>query len=165
MPEYAASGGTHHFCLSVGSRLVASADSRRNRPRFPIEIAYRSEMKSPGVKRPLLAPIGPLLSALGRSGSDADGEACDALCARGDEIKGGAAFDPGDRAAGRAVPSTVRLTIKRFQAAGLSWPLADESRIRFWRSGCLQAPEPHQARGGARSRTGRPFTASSSASM
>ncbi|MGY3146594.1 transposase [Bradyrhizobium sp. USDA 3397] len=25
-----------------------------------------------------------------------------------------------------AVPSTVRLTIRRFEAAGLSWPLADE---------------------------------------
>src|ERR1700739_1412762 len=71
-----------------------------NPPPFRFEIAHHSGMKSPEVKRPLLALIDPLLSAFGRSGSDADGEACDAPRARCDEAEGSGAFDPGDRAAG-----------------------------------------------------------------
>ena len=64
-----------------------------------------------------------------------------------------------------AVPSTVRLTIRRFEAAGLSWPLADDVTDTVLEDGYLPVPEPNQARGGARNRIGGPFTASSSASM
>jgi hypothetical protein len=45
-------------------------------------------MMSPGVMRPLLAPIRSRLSVL-QGDQDADGEACDAPCARCDEIEVG----------------------------------------------------------------------------
>ena len=38
-----------------------------------------------------------------------------------------------------AAPSTVRLTIRRFEAAGLTWPLDDDSPTRCWRRGCSPA--------------------------
>lgn len=65
-----------------------------------------------------------------------------------------------------AAPSTVRLTIRRFEAAGLSWPMPDELRTRPWRPAC--SPRPATATGrvtaASLSPTGRRCTASSSAS-
>jgi transposase len=65
-----------------------------------------------------------------------------------------------------AAPSTVRLTIRRFEAAGLTWPLPDdvtdavlEARL-FAGAGCGSP----RASGAWPSRTGRRCTASASAS-
>jgi hypothetical protein len=58
---------------------------------------------------------------------DADGEVCDAPCARCDQIEVGRDADPRDCAAGGNGPfDGVRLTIRRFEAAGLTWPLPDD---------------------------------------
>jgi hypothetical protein len=65
-------------------------------------------------------------------------------------------------------PSTVRLTIRRFEAAGLSWLCPAASLILSWRLGCSPVREPVPVSGGAIAdkprRTGRRCTASSGAS-
>ena len=64
-------------------------------------------------------------------------------------------------------PSTVRLTIRRFEAAELTWPLSADVTLS-WRPGCSPAREPVPAPGGAiagrPSRTGQRCTANSGAS-
>src|SRR6201995_1829 len=67
-------------------------------------------MMSPGVTRPLLAPLPSRLSALRR------GSWMPAAGVRSRQVA---------RPVGTA-PSTVRLTIRRFEASGLSWPLPDD---------------------------------------
>jgi hypothetical protein len=57
---------------------------------------------------------------------DADGEVCDAPCARCDQIEVGRDADREIARRMGTAPSTVRLTIHRFEAAGLSWPLPDD---------------------------------------
>ena len=71
------------------------------------------------------------------------------------------------RRVGRA-PSTIRLTIHRFDAAGLSWPLPEgitdtELEARLFASAGA-GPAPGGAIGGKPSRTGRRCTANSGAS-
>jgi len=63
-------------------------------------------------------------------------------------------------------PSTVRLTIRRFEAAGLTWPLPDDVTDIYRKLGCTPAPgaAPGRGIGGKPSRTGQRCTASSSAS-
>src|SRR6266581_83880 len=83
-------------------------------------------MMSPRVTRPLLAPIRSRLSAL-RRGTWMPTERLAMRHVR-DVIRLKAAGMPSREIARRvgAAPSTVRLTIRRFEAAGLSWPLSDD---------------------------------------
>src|ERR1700693_811690 len=81
---------------------------------------------SPGVTRPLLAPIRSRLSALRRgtwmpTERLAMGHVRDVIRLKGT----GMPIREIARRMGTA-PSTVRLTIHRFEAAGLSWPLPDD---------------------------------------
>jgi hypothetical protein len=86
---------------------------------IPIEIAHHSGMKSPGVRRPLLALIGPLLFGFWREWI---GMPMGRLAMRYvREVMRLKAAGLSVREIGRrigAVPSTVRLTIRRFEAAG-----------------------------------------------
>src|SRR5260221_12211001 len=81
-------------------------------------------MMSPGVTRPLLVPI--RLSAL-RRGTWMPTERLAMRHVR-DVIRLKSAGMPIREIARRmgTAPSTVRLTIRRFEAAGLSWPLYDD---------------------------------------
>ncbi|WP_456779909.1 helix-turn-helix domain-containing protein [Bradyrhizobium sp. USDA 3315] len=83
-------------------------------------------MMSPGVTRPLLAPIRSRLSAL-RRGTWMPTERFAMRHAR-DVIRLKSAGMPTREIARRVgtAPSTVRLTIHRFEAAGLTWPLPDD---------------------------------------
>src|SRR5215468_6010711 len=83
-------------------------------------------MMSPGVTRPLLAPLRSHLSAL-RRGTWMPTERFAMRHVR-DVIRlksAGMATREIARRVGTA-PSTVRLTIRRFEAAGLTWPLPDD---------------------------------------
>jgi Homeodomain-like domain-containing protein len=65
-------------------------------------------------------------------------------------------------------PSTVRLTTRRFEATGLTWPLPDditetELEVRLFASAGA-VPVPGGASAGRPSRTGRRCTANSSVS-
>src|ERR1700756_5339843 len=83
-------------------------------------------MMSPGVPRPLLAPIRSRLSAL-RRGTWMPTERFAMRHVR-DVIRlksAGMSTREIARRMGTA-PSTVRLTIRRFEAAGLTWPLPDD---------------------------------------
>src|ERR1700719_3583601 len=82
-------------------------------------------MMSPGVTRPVLAPLRSHLSAL-RRGTWMPTERLAMRHVR-DVIRLKAAGMPPREIARRlgTAPSTVRLTIRRFEAAGLSWPLPD----------------------------------------
>jgi hypothetical protein len=86
---------------------------------------YHSGMMSPGVTRPLLAPLRSHLSAL-RRGTWMPTERFAMRHVR-DVIRLKSAGMPTREIARRlgTVPSTVRLTIRRSEAAGLSWPLPD----------------------------------------
>ena len=57
------------------------------------------------------------------------------MCAN-DEIEVGRDADPRDARRVGVAPSTVRLTMRRFEAAGLAWPLPARSPTRRWRPGC-----------------------------
>src|SRR5216683_2373279 len=83
-------------------------------------------MMSPGVTRPLLAPIRSRLSAL-RRGTWMPTERLVMRHVR-DVMRLKAAGMPSREIARRvgAAPSTVRLTIRRFEASGLTWPLPDD---------------------------------------
>src|ERR1700731_4544745 len=83
-------------------------------------------MMSPGVTRPLLAPLRVRLSAL-RRGTWMPTERLAMRRVR-DVIRRSSAGRPGREIARRVgvAPSTVRLTIRRFEAAGLAWPLPDD---------------------------------------
>src|SRR6266702_1033533 len=83
-------------------------------------------MMSPGVTRPLLAPIWSRLSAL-RRGTWMPTERLAMRHVR-DVMRLKAAGLPSREIARRvgSAPSTVRLTIRRFEGAGLSWPLPDD---------------------------------------
>src|SRR5258708_38081189 len=83
-------------------------------------------MMSPGVTRPLLAPIRSRLSAL-RRGTWMPTERLAMRHVR-DVIRLKSAGMPTREIARRVgtAPSTVRLTIRRFEAAGLTWPLPDD---------------------------------------
>jgi DNA-binding MarR family transcriptional regulator len=65
-----------------------------------------------------------------------------------------------------AAPSTVRLTIRRFEAAGLSWPLPDELTDAALEARLLPRPAMVTGRviAASPSPTGRRCTVSSSAS-
>lgn len=63
-----------------------------------------------------------------------------------------------------AAPSTVHLTIRRFEAAGLSWPLPDEFTKAALEARLFAKTGSGNGRGIA-SPTGRLCTTSSSASM
>src|ERR1700719_4286460 len=93
---------------------------------IPLDLAHDSGMMSPGVTRPLLVPLRSRLSAL-RKGTWMPTERLAMRHVR-DVIRLKAAGMP-SRAIARRVgsaPSTVRLTIRRFEAAGLNWPLPDD---------------------------------------
>src|ERR1700731_1568936 len=83
-------------------------------------------MMSPGVTRPVLAPLRSHLSALRRGIL----MATERLAMRHvrDVIRLKSAGMPTREIARRVgtAPSTVRLTIRRFEAAGLTWPLPDD---------------------------------------
>src|ERR1700736_3376477 len=83
-------------------------------------------MMSPGVTRPLLAPIRSRLSAL-RRGIWMPTERLAMRHVR-DVIRLKSAGMPTREIARRVgtAPSTVRLTIRRFEASGLSWALPDD---------------------------------------
>src|SRR4030088_799168 len=83
-------------------------------------------MMSPGVTRPLLVPIRFRLSAL-RRGTWMPTERPAMRHVR-DVIRLKAAGMPSREIARRVgtAPSTVRLTIRRFEASGLTWPLPDD---------------------------------------
>src|SRR3984893_15974579 len=83
-------------------------------------------MMPPGVTRPLLAPIRSRLSAL-RRGTWMPTERFAMRHVR-DVIRLKSAGMPTREIARRVgtAPSTVRLTIRRFEAAGLTWPLPDD---------------------------------------
>src|SRR5258708_17410166 len=83
-------------------------------------------MMSPGVTRPLLAPIRSRLSAL-RRGAWMPTERFAMRHVR-DVIRLKSAGMPTREIARRVgtAPSTVRLTIRRFETAGLTWPLSDD---------------------------------------
>src|SRR3979409_1546716 len=83
-------------------------------------------MMSPGVTRPLLVPIRFRLSAL-RRGTWMPTERLAMRHVR-DVIRLKSAGMPIREIARRmgTAPSTVRLTIRRFEAAGLTWPLSDD---------------------------------------
>src|SRR5260370_22483083 len=83
-------------------------------------------MMSPGVTRPLLVPIRSRLSAL-RRGTWMPTERLAMRHVR-DVIRLKSAGMPIREIARRmgTAPSTVRLTIRRFEAAGLTWPLSDD---------------------------------------
>src|ERR1700737_5593703 len=83
-------------------------------------------MMSPGGARPLLAPIRSRLSAL-RRGTWMPTERLAMRHVR-DVIRLKSAGMPSREIARRVgtAPSTVRLTIRRFEASGLSWPLPDD---------------------------------------
>src|ERR1700758_1496273 len=83
-------------------------------------------MMSPGVPRPLLAPIRSRLSAL-RRGTWMPTERFAMRHVR-DVIRLKSAGMPTREIARRVgtAPSTVRLTIRRFEAGGLPWPLPDD---------------------------------------
>src|ERR1700757_3756067 len=83
-------------------------------------------MMSPGVTRPLLAPLRSRLSAL-RRGTWMPTERLEMRHVRG-AIRLKTAGMPTRDIARRmgTAPSTVRLTIRRFEAAGLTWPLSDD---------------------------------------
>lgn len=80
---------------------------------IPLDVARHSEM---------ISPFG-----FAKGDLDADGEACDAPCVR-DVIRLKSAETPAREIARRVgtAPSTVRLTIRRFEATGLAWPLPDD---------------------------------------
>ena len=60
-----------------------------------------------------------------------------------------------------AAPSTVRETLRRAEAAGLSWPLGRmRSPMRFWRRRSTRRPGRRRAIAAASSRIGRMFIAS-----
>jgi hypothetical protein len=75
--------GRPRHCFSRGYRCIAY-NARGYAPSvlIPLDVAHHSGMMSPGVTRPLLAPIRSRLSALRRGDLDAHGEACNAPCAR-----------------------------------------------------------------------------------
>src|ERR1700704_2791210 len=100
------------------------ADSARCRPPFRNDLAHRSDLMSPGVTRPLLVPIRFRLSAL-RRGTWMPTERLAMRHVR-DVIRLKSAGMPIREIARRvgAAPSTVRLTVCRFAAAGVTWPLA-----------------------------------------
>src|SRR6202049_1710622 len=83
-------------------------------------------MMSPGVTRPLLVPQRSRLSAL-RRGTWMPTERLAMRHVR-DVIRLKSAGMPTREIARRVgtAPSTVRLTIRRFEASGLSWPLAGD---------------------------------------
>src|ERR1700732_2294929 len=83
-------------------------------------------MMSPGVTSPLRAPIRSRLSAL-RRGTWMPTERFAMRHVR-DVIRLKSAGMPTREIARRVgtAPSTVRLTIRRFEAAGLTWPLPDD---------------------------------------
>ncbi|MDA9392519.1 hypothetical protein WN73_18460 [Bradyrhizobium sp. CCBAU 45394] len=93
---------------------------------IPLDVAHHSEMISPGMMRLLLAPIRSRLSAL-RRGTWMPTERLAMRHAR-DVIRLKSAGMPTREIARRVgtAPSTVRLTIRRFEAAGLTWPLPDD---------------------------------------
>src|SRR5258708_18650226 len=76
----------------------------RSRPPFRDDLAHHSGMISPGVTRPLLAPIRARLSAFAKGDLDADGEVCDAPCARCEQIEVGRDAHPRAFAAGGVRP-------------------------------------------------------------
>src|SRR5258708_35758310 len=98
----------------------------RSRPPFRDDLAHHSGMMSPGVTRPLLAPIRSRLSAL-RRGAWMPTERFAMRHVR-DVIRLKSAGMPTREIArrGGAAPSTGRVTIRRFEAAGLTWPLSDD---------------------------------------
>jgi hypothetical protein len=116
-------------------------------------------MMSPGVTRPLLAPIRSRLSAL-QGEQDADGEACDAPRARCDEIEVGWDVDPKIAPRVGTAPSTVRLTIHRFEAAGLTWPLPDDMTDAVLEARLFASRSWHPAGPAAPCRAGLGFGAS-----
>src|SRR6202045_1867389 len=96
------------------------------RPPFRDDLAHHSGMMSPGVTRPLLAPLRSRHSAL-RRGTWMPTERLGMRHVR-DVIRLKWAGMPSREIARRVgtAPSTVRLTIRRFEASGLSWPLPDD---------------------------------------
>jgi hypothetical protein len=92
---------------------------------IPLDVAHHSGMMSPGATRPLLAPLRSHLSAL-RRGTWMPTERFAMRHVR-DVIRLKSAGMPTREIARRlgTAPSTARLTIRRFEAAGLSWPLPD----------------------------------------
>src|SRR5580704_16876313 len=125
-------------------------------------------MMSPGVTRPLLAPLRSRLSAL-RRGTWMPTERL-AMRHLRDVIRLKSAGMPTREIARRVgtAPSTVRLTIRRFEASGLTWPLPDDITDTELEAGCSPAREPVPAPGGAiagrPSLTGRRCIANSGAS-
>src|SRR5437762_9166094 len=84
-------------------------------------------MISPGCRVPLLADSGPLLW-LPKEGPDARRENHHAPGARSSSVESSlVAYRSVRSPVGLEVAaSTVRVTLKRFQTAGLSWPLPEE---------------------------------------
>src|SRR6266702_909044 len=93
---------------------------------IPLDVAHDSGMISPGMTRSLLAPIRSCLSAL-RRGTWMPTERFAMRHVR-DVIRLKSAGMPTREIARRmgTAPSTVRLMIRRFEAAGLTWPLPDD---------------------------------------
>src|SRR5229473_729908 len=114
------------LCRPATGMLCGPAMPVMQRVLIPLDVAHHSGMISPGVMRPLLAPIRSRLSAL-RRGTWMPTERLAMRHVR-DVIRlksAGMSTREIARRLGTA-PSTVRLTIRRFEAAGLTWPLPDD---------------------------------------
>jgi hypothetical protein len=117
-----------HDCNFTLHKIIAAervpADSARCRPPFRNDLAHHSDDVARGDEASSGSDTVPPFNFVKGDPRDADGEVCDAPCARCDQIEVGRDADPRDCATVRTVPSTVRLTIRRFEAAGVELAVA-----------------------------------------